>query len=271
MYRRVCLSLLALFILLIPAGCSNNEKTARLAGNKTSPGSAPAQKTELMISAAASLTDALNEVKTSFEQEHPNIRLTYNFGSSGKLAQQIGQGAPADVFLSASNKDMDTLQAKNLIVKDSRVTFAKNELVLITNKDNPIHITSFKDIAPEKIQQFAIGEPQSVPAGRYTKEVLENLKLWDALQSKLVLGKDVRQVLTYVESGNADLGAVYATDTLVSKKVKVAAMAQTDWHTPIVYPGAVIANSAHPAEAKVFLAYLSSDKGKQLLKKYGFK
>jgi molybdate transport system substrate-binding protein len=271
MFRRIGFVLITLFLLLIPLGCSSNEKAPQTPTSSSSPKPSDGQKTELMISAAASLKDALNEIKTSFEQEHPNTSVTYNFGSSGKLAQQVEQGVPADVFLSASKKDMDTLQEKNLIVKDSRVDFAKNELALITNKDNPLTVSSFEDIDPDNIKHFAIGEPQSVPAGRYTQETFQTLHLWDKLQSKLVYGNDVRQVLTYVESGNAEVGVVYSTDALVSKKVKILATAKPEWHKPIIYPAATIINSPHKDEAKAFITYLSSEKGKETLSKYGFK
>jgi molybdate transport system substrate-binding protein len=265
MCKRISFVFIMLLLLIAPLGCSTNEKAAPM----SSP-SAGSQKTEIIILAAASLTDALNELKTSFEKEYPTISVTYSFGSSGKLAQQIEQGAPADIFLSASKKDMDELQNKNLIAKDYRVDFAKNELVLITNKEHPLNISSFENIDPGKVKQFAIGEPESVPVGRYTKEVFEKLKLWDKLQNSFVLGKDVRQVLTYVELGNADLGVVYASDAQISKKVKQIAMAKPEWHKPIVYPGAIIINSAQANEAKLFLNYLSGEKGKEILRKYGF-
>jgi len=226
---------------------------------------------ELTISAAASLTDALNNLKSSFESEHPTITLSFNPGGSGKLARQIEQGAPTDIFLSASEKDMDKLQEGNLILEDTRTDFATNKLVLITNIEKPFILSSFEEINPATIDHFAVGEPESVPVGRYTKEVLEKLELWEPLQSKLVLSSNVRQVLTHVEMGNADIGIVYASDALVSEKVKVVAAAKSEWHEQIVYPGAIIADSKHPEEAKAFLAFLTSEQGKEILKKYGFK
>jgi molybdate transport system substrate-binding protein len=256
--KRGGIILLSFLMLILPA-CSSNGQPA------------PGKKVELMVSAAASLKDAMDDMKTSFESEHPNVTLSFNFGSSGKLAQQIEQGAPSDIFLSASNKDMDAVQRKNFIVKDTRVGFAKNELVLITNRDSVLNLPSFANIDPRKVNHLAIGEPKSVPAGSYAEETFQKLKLWDQLQSKFVMGSDVRQVLAYVESGNAELGVVYASDALISKKVKVLAATKPEWHKPIVYPGAVIANSPHTDEAKAFLTYLSSDKGKGILKKYGFK
>jgi molybdate transport system substrate-binding protein len=281
--KKWAILLSALFILAIPVGCSSGpqQPTAGQPEQQAATGAGadqtdqtgaqtPDKDAELMVSAAASLTDALQELKSGFESEHPGVTLTYVFGSSGKLAQQIENGAPVDVFLSASGKDMDKLQEKNLIKQDTRIDFAKNQLVLVANKSSSLQLDSFEQIAPDKVEHFAIGEPESVPAGRYAKEVLEHLKLWDSLQSKLVFANDVRQVLTYVESGNADLGAVYASDAVIAKQVKVLATADSNWHKPIVYPGAVVASAAHPVEAKAFLDYLQGDKGKEVLEKYGF-
>lgn len=242
-------------LLLVMAGCSAGES---------------AEPVEIMISSAASLTDALTDMKTTFENEHENITLTFNFGSSGKLVQQIEQGAPSDVFLSASKKDMDTLEEGQLLLDETRVDFAANELVLITNKDESLTVDSFEDIDPSAIAHFAIGEPESVPVGRYTKEVLENIGLWELLQDKMVMGSDVRQVLTHVEMGNADLGVVYSSDAKISNKVKVLATASTEWHEPIVYPGAVVSETKNPEEAKAFLTFLTGVEGKGILKKYGF-
>lgn len=231
---------------------------------------AQTEKAEIMVSAAASLTDALNELKSAFETEHPGIVVTYNFGSSGKLAQQIGQGAPSDVFLSASAKDMNGLEEKQLIAKDTRLDFTKNELVLITGATSSVQIDSFEKLADPSLKHIAVGEPETVPAGRYAKEVMDALKIGDSLNGRLVYGSDVRQVLTFVESGNAEVGIVYASDAAISKNVKVLATAKSGWHKPIVYPGAVIAASTHADAAKTFLSYLTSDKGKAILQKYGF-
>ncbi|MFS0574996.1 molybdate ABC transporter substrate-binding protein [Sporosarcina sp. 179-K 3D1 HS] len=227
-------------------------------------------KVELMVSAAASLTDALTDIKRTYESRQEGVTLTFNFGSSGKLATQIEQGAPADVFLSASEKDMDGLEAKGLIVEHSRVDFTSNSLVLISAKESTLGIPSFPEINPRSIQHLAIGEPEAVPVGWYTKEVFEHLGLWEPLQDKLVLGSDVRQVLTHVEMGNADLGVVYSSDAAISDKVKVLAEANGEWHTPIVYPGAIIRESEHQQAAQAFLDYLISDDGEELLRKCGF-
>lgn len=229
------------------------------------------EEVELVVAAAASLTDALTALKDSFENEHEDVTVTFNFGSSGKLASQITQGAPVDVFLSASPKDMDVLEGEELLIDSTRSNFTENALVLIGHRDAQFQVPSFGDIDNAAITNIAIGEPESVPVGRYTKEVLEHLGLWDTLQNKLVRGSDVRQVLTHVELGNADLGVVYSSDAFISDKVKVLAEADPNWHAPIVYPGAVVKNTKHEAEAHAFLAYLGSEEGKKALEAYGFK
>lgn len=261
-----------LLLILILTACTSKEQPAPQSSSNQPNASqpAPSQKVELMVSTAATLKDAMDELKPVFEKEHPNVTLSFNFGSSGNLAQQIVQGAPSDIFLSASTKYMDTVQGKNLIEKDTRVDFAKNEIVLIAKKDSSLTVSSFENIDPSKLTHFAIGDPKTVPAGAAAKETLQKLKLWNQLQSKLVMGSDVNQVVNYVETGNAELGVVVA-DPMISKKVKVLAEANPEWHQPIVYTGAVIANSTHKNDAKAFVAFLSSDNGKEILKKYGFK
>ncbi len=255
----------ATFMLL--AGCSSGspvKKEDGRAGGQT-------EKIELHISAAASLTDALDDYKKAYEKEHENVELTFMYGGSGKLATMIDNGAPADLFLSASTKDMDNLEEKGQIDGSTRVDFTENTLVLIAGKDEQNTVTNFEQIDPAAIDHLVIGEPESVPVGRYTKEVLERLDLWKPLQDKLVLASDVRQVLTQVEMGNAEYGVVYSSDAFISDKVKTVVEADPDWHAPIVYPGAVLTDSEHPKEAQQFFDALLSEEGQAVLAKYGFK
>lgn len=224
---------------------------------------------ELTISVAASVQDAMKEIQTAYQEEAPNVTITYNFGSSGSLAQQIAQGAPSDIFLSASQKWMDDLEEKGQILTESRKDLLQNTMVLIAPVDKA-DITDFKDFETEQINKVAIGEPESVPAGRYAKEVLTSLNLFDAMQSKLVFGKDVRQVLTYVETGNVDAGLVYATDAQISDQVQIIATAPADTHSPIVYPIAVVQDSENAEAAEAFLDFLSSDTAVAIFQGYGF-
>lgn len=176
----------------------------------------------MTVSAAASLTDALKEIQKAYETKNTNIKLNFNFGASGALQQQIEQGAPADLFLSAAPKNMQALVDKQLIDTNKQKNLLNNELVVVTPADGKTEVKSIADLAKAEVKHVAIGIPESVPAGNYAKEALTNAKLWDTLQSKTVQGKDVRQVLQYVETGNAEAGFVYKTDALTSKQVTIA-------------------------------------------------
>jgi len=227
------------------------------------------QPTSLTVSAAISLSQALQDLKTVYQQGNPKVIITYNFGASGAIAQQIQQGAPVDVFFSASTKPMDILQQSNLLINDTRRNLLTNRLVLITPK-NGVVLSDFKQLTDARIQKIAIGEPKSVPVGQYAQEMLTTIGLWQQIQPKLVLGNNVRQVLTFVESSNADAGIVYTTDAKASPKVAVRATAAENWHSPIVYPLAVIRNSRNPAAAKEFVEFLAGDRAKIVFQKYGF-
>lgn len=260
MNRRFGLVILSLLLAVTLVGCGTN-------GN-----SAPTQASqkELIVSAAASLQNSLTEIQKVYTQKNPNIKLTFNFAASGPLQQQIEQGAPADIFISAGIKQMDALEKKNLIDKDTRVNLLGNDLVLIAPKDNT-DIASVQDLTKSTVKHIGIGTPESVPAGKYAKDSLMSLKLWDVLQPKYVQAKDVTTVLSYVETGNADAGFVYRSDAQSSNQVKVAATVPDSAHSPIVYPAAVIAASKNQQAAKDFLKYLEGPEGQQIFAKYGFK
>jgi molybdate transport system substrate-binding protein len=233
-------------------------------------GPPPAAKLELTVSAAISLKDALDEVKQIYTTEDPGTSIALNYGASGTLQLQIEQGAPVDVFLSAAPKQMDALEMKGLLLEGTRKDLLGNEVVLIVPKDSTLGISSFEVLSRANVKQVALGEPSTVPAGQYAKEVLTNLGIYDAVKSKAVLGKDVRQVLTYVETGNVDAGVVYQTDALSAAKVKIVAQAPANSHAPVIYPVAVIKSSKHPTAAKQFAEFLSSPKAASVFQKYGF-
>ena len=164
---------------------------------------------------------------------------------------------------------MDALQQDNLLNNNTRRNLLTNRLVLITAK-NGVVLSDFKQLTEARIKKIAIGEPKSVPVGQYAEEMLSKLGLWQQVLPKLVLGNNVRQVLTFVESGNADAGIVYATDAKASPKVAVRATAAANLHSPIVYPLAVIKSSRNPAAAKAFVEFLAGDRSKIVFQKYGF-
>jgi molybdate transport system substrate-binding protein len=229
----------------------------------------------LTVSVAASLQDAMGQLGPAFEQSHPGVRLSFNFGGSGMLAQQIEHGAPADVFLAAASKPMDELAAKGLLWNDTRRDLLRNQIVLIVPGGNH-ELNSFEGLAGSGVKLIALGEPGSVPAGDYGRQVLESMRLsgtltlWQALQGKLVLAKDVRQVLTYVETGNADAGIVYATDVRQSPAVRVAAVAPESSHAPVVYPIAVLKDSRKPSAARAFVAFLEGPEAGATFRRLGF-
>ena len=194
--------------------------------------------------------------------------LTLNFGASGMLAQQIEQGAPADIFFSAANTPMDRLAARGLLVGGSRRYVLRNEVVLIVRPDGPA--AGFRDLATDKVRLLALGDPASVPAGEYGRETLAAMGIWDAVQTKLLLAKDVRQVLTYVETGNADAGIVYATDARTSSEVRVAATAPEATHAPALYPIAIVAASLRREAARRFIEWLSGNVPRPVFTRYGF-
>ncbi|RUT00071.1 molybdate ABC transporter substrate-binding protein [Trichormus variabilis SAG 1403-4b] len=225
--------------------------------------------TNLLISAAASLKDVLEEIKPLYQQTQPNANISYNFGSSGALQQQIEQGAPADIFISAAKKQVDTLEQKGLLLPGTRNIIAKNRLVLVVPK-NVVGVSSFYNLKDAKIKKIAIGEPRSVPAGQYAQQVLEKLKIWQQIKPKLVFANNVRQVLASVESGNADAGLVYVTDAKTSNKVKVVVAADEKYHSPIIYPLAVVKRSKNVDAAKAFAQFLSGNEARVVFQKYGF-
>jgi len=252
------------FMLLIAAitiGC-NREKPVAPA--------TPPQKVELNISAAVSLKDALTEIQKFYETKNPTIRLTYNLGASGSLQKQIEQGAPADIFISAAPKQMNDLEEKNLVNKPTRKNLVENKLVIIVPKASSINISKYEDLTKDEVQKVSFGETGSVPAGQYAQEVLKKLGIWDIIKPKAVLAKDVRTVLTYVETGNVEAGIVYKTDAISSDKVNIATTAPEGSHQPIVYPVAILSGTKQQKPAEDFLAFLSTPECKTIFEKYGF-
>ena len=225
---------------------------------------------ELHVSAAASLTDAMKELADSYEKEHPNVKIVYNFGSSGALQQAIENGGETDLFFSAAQKQMNVLEKDGLLADGTRKDLLVNEVVLIVPKEGGPDLADFNQAAAPEIRHIALGEPKGVPVGQYSEEVFAKLGMLDAVKAKAVYGSDVRQVLSWVESGDAECGVVYATDAAVSDKVKVAAKAPADTHMPIVYPAAALKDSEHLDAAKDFLAFAAGDAGKKVFEKYGF-
>lgn len=223
---------------------------------------------ELNVSAAASLTDALSEIKELYIEDHPHININYNFAASGQLSKQIAEGAPVNIFISANQDKMDELEEQGLILEDTRQDLLSNIVVLIAGKDS--NINDFMDLTEPSVEKIGFGEPASVPVGTYGKQVLESLNIWGQVEQKLLLAKNVRQVLSYVDSGNVDAGIVYKTDAMLATNAVVVAEAPKDSHEPVVYPMAVLKESRNIDDAKQFLDFLTSKEATVVLDKYGF-
>ncbi|MDY6802648.1 MAG: molybdate ABC transporter substrate-binding protein [Cyanobacteriota bacterium] len=224
----------------------------------------------LTLSAAVSLKDALENIETIYESQNPNVSLTLNLASSGSLRQQIERGAPVDVFISAATKHTDILQEKGLIIEETRRDLLKNTIVLIVPQNNPASINSFLDLSAGNYQQFSIGEPESVPAGKYAKEVLTNLGIFDKIKAKIVYAKDARQVLTYVAAGNVDAGIVYRTDGNIYDAVTIVEIAAENSHSPVVYPIAAIKGTKNIEAAKDLMNFMFGAEAKAVFEQYGF-
>jgi molybdate transport system substrate-binding protein len=231
---------------------------------------APLRAADLTVSAAASLTNAFQELKPLFEKANPGVNVLYNFAASGPLLKQIEAGAPVDVFASADQETMDQAVAKKVIAEGTRKDFVANSLVLITPADSKFSLKTAKDLTGEKVERIAVGNPDSVPVGRYTRDSLTKDGLYDTLKPKFVLGESVRQVLDYVSRGEVQAGFVYMTDAMIAKD-KVAVAATMGGHAPITYPIAVVASSANKDMAAKFTALVLSAEGQAVLAKYGFK
>lgn len=230
-------SALALFVL---SGCGTTEQIT------------------VNISAAASMQNALEDVETMYEAENENVDLQINYGGSGTLVTQIEEGAPTDIFISASESNFKVLEDENLIL--NKVNLLKNELVLITNEDKPVE--SLSDAA-----SIAIGTPDAVPAGTYAVQSLKNSDLYDKYEDKLIQAKDVTEVLSYVASGNADIGAVYNTDAISSDQVKVITAIDDSLHDPIIYPMGTLTKNEGVSDV---YDYLQSDEAIKVFEEYGF-
>jgi molybdate transport system substrate-binding protein len=224
---------------------------------------------QITVSAAASLTDAFKELGPKFEATKPGTTVRFNFAASGVLLQQIAQGAPVDVFASADEETMNRAVSQKLIDTATRKDFATNSLVLIEPARDGPNVKSLQDLSGSAVRKIAIGKTATVPVGRYTKQVLDDAKLWSTLEPKFVQADSVRQVLDYVSRGEVEAGFVYRTDAaIMGDKVKVALTPPA--HTPVTYPVAVVGESKEKALANDFVAFLSTDAARQVLTRFGF-
>lgn len=249
---------------------ANSVENTSNSEENTSDSAETTEKTELLVAAAASLTDVTAEIAARYKEIAPNVSINFTYGSSGALQTQIEEGAPADLFISAATKQMEALSEQNLIVADTKTDLLLNKVVLITPKANIDTNDSFDILAQDTVKTVAIGDPASVPAGQYAEKILTNLGIWNVVKTKANFGTDVRQVLTWVEMGEVEYGIVYATDAAISEDVNVVCEAPEGTSDPIIYPAAVLEGSEHKEEASAFIEYLKGEECMALFEKYGF-
>jgi molybdate transport system substrate-binding protein len=224
---------------------------------------------DIVVSAAASLTDALKEIGRMYQSKSKN-RVTFVFASSSTLARQIEAGAPADVFFSADVQTMNALERNGRLEPGTRKQLLSNQLVIIVPADKPTVVNSSEDLLDPRVRRIALAEPSSVPAGVYSKTYLESLGLWDKIKLKVVPVLDVRATLASVESGNVEAGFVYKTDAASSKRVKTVFEVPIGKGPKIVYPVAILKESKSKAAAKEFLNVMVGPSGADVFKRYGF-
>ncbi|HEV8262070.1 MAG TPA: molybdate ABC transporter substrate-binding protein [Burkholderiales bacterium] len=229
--------------------------------------SAPAA--ELLVSAAASLTNAFTHIGQEFEQRHPATKVLFNFGGSGQLLQQIAKGAPVDIFASADQETMNRASKESLVEDNTRFDFARNALVVVVPSDSVLRFDSLRQLTGRDVRHIAVGNPDSVPVGRYSKAALLAAGVWDALRGRIVNTQNVRQSLDYVARGEVDAAFVYRTDAAILPD-KVRIMMDVPTNEPILYPIAVVKSSNNKSAAREFVVYLRSGAARKILVKYGF-
>ena len=266
---------LAMAMVFALAACSSNDEQKDADDNKA--------REEVVVFAAASMTETLNQIKESYEKDH-NVTLTFNFDSSGTLKTQIQEGADCDLFISAGQKQMNQLDITadkevntdglDFVASDSRVNLLENKVVLVVSEGNPKGIQGFDDLAAKLADGsvlMAMGN-SDVPVGQYTQKILSYYKLDEtalANAGTITYGTNVKEVTTQVSEGSVDCGIVYCTDAF-SAGLTVVDSATKDMCGQVIYPAAVMKNAKHADAAKAFLEYLQSDAAMKVFENVGF-
>lgn len=240
-----------------------------------------AAETELVVFAAASMTEALNEIAVNYKKVEPDVTLVFNFDSSGTLKTQLCEGAEADIFISAGQKQMNEIditadasvntEGNDLVMDGTRFDLLTNTVVLVVPSDSTADISSFEDVAGDKVSLMALGN-SDVPVGQYAHDVFEYLGIWQKLndQGKITFASNVKEVLAQVEASAVDCGVTYISDAVTSDGVRVAASAPEGSHKPVCYPAAALKGAKSPEAALAFLEYLKGEECAEVFKRIGF-
>lgn len=284
MKKRILTTILVISMMILAVGCakksdgnlteqdsnSNSTNQSKDQGNKDIDTNESNQEpVTILVAAAASMQPSLEELKVLFQDKYPWVTVEGTYDSSGKLQTQIEEGLDADVFLSAAMKQMNALKEKNMVDEETILPLLENKVVLIVPKNIDSKVTSFDDVL--NADKIAIGDPASVPAGQYAKEIFENLGIFNKVEEKASLGTNVTEVLNWVAEGSADAGIVYATDAATTDKVVVVANAPDGTlKNPVIYPIGIVSASKKKEAAKLYVEFLQSEEAKVILEKYGF-
>ncbi len=254
-----CISVLMAFCMsLMVFGCSASTEEAA------------AETKTVTVLAAASLTDVMGELEAMYEETHPDVDLVFSFAGSGALQTQIEEGAPADIFISAAQTQMDNLRDEGLIDEASIRDLLINKVVLIVPAGSDIGLTSFEGVTADNVTMIGLGEVESVPAGKYAEQIFSYLGIWDEVSARANFGSDVRTVLQWVESGEVSCGVVYATDAYTTDGVTIVAEAPEGSHDPVIYPAGIIAGCEVSLQSEEFLQFLASSEASAVFESYGF-
>ena len=275
--KRIMSLIISMIMTLSLVACGGNTSTS----NSDVANNATQEKTELIVFAAASMTETMNQIKDLYEAKNSNITLTYNFDSSGTLLTQIVAGADCDMFISAAQKQMNQLDASkdendnpdknDFVLQGTRVNLLENKVALAVPDGNPKDITSFNDLTTDKLSLLAIGN-SDVPVGSYTLDILKYIgKSVETLESegKITYGSNVKEVTTQVKEGTVDAGIIYATDAK-SANLQVVDLATKDMCKQVIYPAAVLKITKNEVETKKFLDYLKSSEAMKVFESVGF-
>ena len=260
---------------LLFASCANSNDSEEKEVKEETKAEQSDNNSDLIVFAAASMTESLNELKDVFEEENPDIKLSFNFDSSGTLKTQIEEGADCDVFISAAKKQMDELEGldegkESLIDSESRFDLLENEVTLAVKEDSDKDISSFEDLNTDKVTSIALGN-SDVPVGQYSEELLNNLGIWEPIQDKVTFGSNVKEVTTWVSEGAVDCGIIYSTDANTAGLKIVDRADSSKFENRIIYPAALTINSKNKEAGEKFLEFLKSDQAQKVFEKYGFK
>lgn len=284
MKKRILSIILVISMMILAMGCAkksdsdskedgnnsgNTNQSENQGNNETNTEEPNQEPITILVAAAASMQPSLEELKSMFQDKYPWITVEGTYDSSGKLQTQIEEGLAADVFLSAAMKQMNALKEKSMVEEETIVQLLENKVVLIVPANVESKVTSFDDIL--NAEKIAIGDPASVPAGQYAKEIFDNLGIFSKVEEKASLGTNVTEVLNWVAEGSADAGVVYATDAATTDKVVVVANAPDGTlKDPVIYPIGIVSASQKKEAAKLYVEFLQSKDAKAIFEKYGF-